>query len=217
MDLDQAYVVQDALTQLRVRLGDVAIGYKVGCTGPGTTKQFGMVGPIRRRLFRSERRSAGAVIEARAHANLAIEGEMAVRIGPDSVVSEMLPVIKLHNYVFRGQNKTLAELVANNGLHAGVVVASPPWPSPLSAAAVHFTMTVRIDGAVRGEGPAWPHEDGPWASIQWLRNHLASCNLMLAPGDLVLSGTSLGLYPVRSGEIVTIEVNGRVAVECRVG
>jgi len=42
MDLDEAYAVQDAVTRLRVRAGDVAAGFKVGCTGPGTVGQFGM-------------------------------------------------------------------------------------------------------------------------------------------------------------------------------
>lgn len=61
MGLDEAYAVQDAVTRLRVRSGDVAIGYKVGCTGPGTTEQLGMVGPISGRLFRSEQRPSGSV------------------------------------------------------------------------------------------------------------------------------------------------------------
>jgi len=117
--LPDAYAVQDAVTRLRVQAGDVAVGYKVGCTGPGTTAQFGMTGPISGRLFRSELRPTGVVIEAQAHANLAIEGEMAVRIGPDGEPAEMLPIIELHNFVFRQQTKTLAELVTNNGVGSG--------------------------------------------------------------------------------------------------
>lgn len=216
MDLDQAYAVQDAVTQLRVDAGDVIIGYKIGCTGLGTTKQFGMFGPIRGRLFRSERRSNAAVIEARAYANLAIEGEMAVLIGSDGQASEMLPIIELHDYIFRGPSNTLAELVANNGLHAGIVTASPPWPAPLATTSGRLGMTVRIDSVIRGEGPAWSHGDGPWLPIEWLRHHLSLHKQELAPGDLVLTGTPLRLYPVRSGETVTVEVDGRVAVECRV-
>ena len=129
--LSDAYAVQDAVTRLRVATADIAIGYKVGCTGPGTTEQFGMTGPISGRLFRSELRSTDVTIEARAHANLAIEGEMAVRIGPDGRPAEMFPIIELHNFVFRRPMKTLAELVANNGLHAGIVMPRSPWPMPI--------------------------------------------------------------------------------------
>ena len=212
--LPDAYAVQDAVTRLRVQAGDVAVGYKVGCTGPGTTAQFGMTGPISGRLFRSELRPTGVVIEAQAHANLAIEGEMAVRIGPDGEPAEMLPIIELHNFVFRQQTKTLAELVTNNGLHAGIVLPLSPWSMPIDNAAC--VMTVRIGGIIQGEGNAWPHGDGPQSSLAWLRGHLASRGMALSPGDLVLTGTPLGLYAVQSGDSVSVAVNGAVAVTCTV-
>ena len=212
--LSDAYAVQDAVTRLRVAAADVAIGYKVGCTGPGTTEQFGMTGPISGRLFRSELRSTDVTIEARAHANLAIEGEMAVRIGPDGRPAEMFPIIELHNFVFRRPTKTLAELVANNGLHAGIVMPRPPWPMPIDR--LPRVMTIRIGGTIRGEGNVWPDGDGPHASIAWLIDHLASRGTTLAPGDLVLAGTALGLYPVQPGDDVSVTVDGTVAVTCRV-
>lgn len=217
IDLDGAYAVQDAVTQLRIGTGDTAIGYKVGCTGPGVVEQFGMRGPISGRLFRSELRQSGTAVEPRAHVNLSIEGEMAVRIGLNGEPDAMLPVIELHNFVFRGRSKTLVELVANNGLHAGVVLATAPWPVPMDGALPPAAMAVRVGGVLMGEGSAWPHQDGPQASVSWLRSHLAARNMELAPGDLVLAGTPLGLYPVRPGNAVTVAVDGRVAVECRIG
>lgn len=217
MDLHEAYAVQDAVTQLRIGAGDAAIGYKVGCTGPGVVEQFGMRGPISGRLFRSELRQSGVLVRAQAHANLAIEGEMAVRIGLNGEPDAMLPVIELHNFVFRGRSKTLTELVANNGLHAGVVLAAAPWPVPMDVAQNPATMAVWVGGVLMGEGSAWPHRDVSPTSVTWLRNHLAARNMGLAPGDLVLAGTPLGLYPVRPGDAVTIAVDGNVAVECRVG
>ena len=53
LEIGEAYAVQDALVSLRVKEGESVIGYKVGCTGPGTTKLFGMQGPIRGTLFLS--------------------------------------------------------------------------------------------------------------------------------------------------------------------
>jgi hypothetical protein len=51
LSLAAAYELQDGVAKLRVASGDRLIGYKVGCTGPGTTQQFGTQGPIRGRLF----------------------------------------------------------------------------------------------------------------------------------------------------------------------
>ena len=46
LDVSTAYSVQDSITQLLIAEGEDVIGYKVGCTGPGTTAQFGMAVPI---------------------------------------------------------------------------------------------------------------------------------------------------------------------------
>src|SRR5260221_5735339 len=78
-----------------------------------------MSGPIHARLFRSEIRNSGEMLQYDAYANLAIEGEMAVRIGTNGGIGAAFPVIELHHFVFRGPRKTLAELVANNGINAG--------------------------------------------------------------------------------------------------
>ena len=45
IDIATAYELQDAVTALRVASGERVIGYKVGCTGPGTRAQFGWMVP----------------------------------------------------------------------------------------------------------------------------------------------------------------------------
>ena len=62
LSLADAYELQDAVAKLRVAAGDRLIGYKVGCTGTGTVQQFGMQGPIRGCLFKSEVRKDGDVL-----------------------------------------------------------------------------------------------------------------------------------------------------------
>ncbi|MDE0784795.1 MAG: hypothetical protein OSB34_16655 [Planktomarina sp.] len=42
LDISNAYAVQDEVVRLRVQEAERVVGYKVGCTGPGTTKLFGM-------------------------------------------------------------------------------------------------------------------------------------------------------------------------------
>ena len=56
MTVAAAYHLQDAVIRLLVDAGENVIGYKVGCTGPGTKVQFGMNGPIRGTLFENEAR-----------------------------------------------------------------------------------------------------------------------------------------------------------------
>ena len=64
LDLEQAYRLQAAIASLRTNGGDRIVGYKVGCTGPGTTQQFGMAGPIRGFLFQSEMHQHGTTLDS---------------------------------------------------------------------------------------------------------------------------------------------------------
>ncbi|MFJ5961122.1 hypothetical protein [Pseudarthrobacter oxydans] len=50
LSLDEAYRVQDEVGALRAPAERV-VGFKVGCTGPGTRAQFGLDGPIRGLLY----------------------------------------------------------------------------------------------------------------------------------------------------------------------
>ena len=134
LDLDQGYAVQDLVASMRIAEGEMRAGYKVGCTGPRVLAQFGMDGPIRGCLFSSELRHNGARLEYGAFAHLAIEGELAARLGEGGRIARVFPVIELHDFVFRGARPGLPELVANNGIHAGVVLPDASLGGDLEAA-----------------------------------------------------------------------------------
>ena len=216
LDLPQAYDLQQAVSTLRVAAGDRVIGYKVGCTGPGTVAQFGIEGPIRGYLYESEIRHTGDELDMAAFAHLAIEGEMALRIGDDGQIAAAFPVIELHHFVFRAPCKTLAELVANNGLNAGIVLPEEAWLSSRTYLAKDALLSVRVNGSVLGSGDLWPLPGGPVASLGWLRRHLAEFTLTLVPGQIVLAGTPLDLYPVKSGDHIAVFIDDELVTQCSV-
>lgn len=159
LSLAEAYELQDMVTKLRIATGDHLIGYKVGCTGPGTVRQFGMQGPIRGCLLESEIRRHGDTLNLENFATLAIEGEMAVRIGPDGTIAAAFPVIELHHFVFRGPGKTLPELVANNGLNGGFVLPHDEWLTSREYIERKGTLSVRINGRTVASGELWPRRE----------------------------------------------------------
>lgn len=217
LDLPQAYALQRAVSALRVAAGDRVIGYKVGCTGPGTVTQFGMEGPIRGYLYESEVRRTGDTLDRAAFAHPAVEGEMALRIGDDGEIAAVFPVIELHHFVFRAPHKTLAELVANNGLNAGLVLPDEAWLSSRTHLAKQATLSVRINDRVVGSGDLWPLPGGPGASLDWLRHHLAAFGLALVPGQIIIAGTPLGLYPVEAGDHIAVFIDDELTVHCLIG
>jgi 2-keto-4-pentenoate hydratase len=216
LDLSDAYALQDAVATLRVSAGDRLVGYKVGCTGPGTVQQFGMEGPIRGCLFESEVRQHGCTVPNNEFANLAIEGEMAVRIGAEGAIAAVFPVIELHHFVFRGTRKTLPELVANNGLNGGGVLPGEDWLRSRDYAGGPGEISVWINDRLVASGGLWPMPGDVQASLDWLRAHLAETDRTLLPDQIILTGTPLGLYPVRPGDRVGVRVDGKTGVECAV-
>jgi 2-keto-4-pentenoate hydratase len=216
LSLDGAYELQDAVAKLRIAAGDRLIGYKLGCTGPGTVQQFGMQGPIRGCLFESEIRRHGDAVNFEDFANLAIEGEMAVRIAPDGTIAAAFPVIELHHFVFRGARKTLPELVANNGLNGGFVLPHDGWLSSKACTERKGTLSVRINSDLVASGTLWSMSGGIESSLTWLRRHLADVGAGLLPGHVVLAGTPLGLYPARRGDRVAVFVDHETAALCSI-
>jgi 2-keto-4-pentenoate hydratase len=216
LSLDDAYAVQAEVASLRAAEGEPVAGYKVGATGPNVREQFGMDGPVRGFLYETELYPSGAELSHASYANLAIEGELAVRLGDDAEIVRIFPVIELHNYVFRSEPRYLQELVANNGLHAGVVLPSTEDAQWHSEEPLDGTLRVEINSRTVGEGPMSGVPGGPAGSVEWLRRNLAAYGLTLYPQQLVLTGTPLGLYPVRPGDSVCVTAEGLGSVEATV-
>jgi 2-keto-4-pentenoate hydratase len=216
LNINDAYAVQMEVARLRCQAGEAIAGYKVGCIGPAVVEQFGMSGPIHGRLFHGELHASGATLPHSAYMNLAIEGEMAVRIGTDGAIAAAFPVIEFHHFCFRGTPRTLGELVANNGINAGAVIPGADVSKPLESWGTARALTVAINANPIDSGDLWAMAGGADEAVDWLRDDLGRHGVSLAPGDLVLTGTPLGLHPVQPGQRVSVSVDGRELVTCQI-
>lgn len=216
LSLEDAYSVQAEVAKLRGVSGEAVAGYKVGATGPGTRGQFGVDGPIRGFLYETELYPSGAELSHTSYANLAIEGELAVRLGEKAEIARVFPVIELHNYVFRSEPPTLQELIANNGLHAGAVLPATDGIEWRGEKPLDGALRVWINGSLVEEGPMSGVPGGPAGSVEWLRRHLPAYDLALRPRQLVLTGTPLGLIPVRPGDSICVSAERLGTVEATV-
>jgi 2-keto-4-pentenoate hydratase len=214
MTINLSYELQDTVTQLRLNEGDSIAGYKIGCIGKDVKEQFGMNGPIRGTLFSSELFSNNAELSASAYCNLAIEAEMAFVIDEDFQIKRVFPVIELHNFIFRAPQKNLPELIGNNGINCGVVV--PVREQHLSIEDLNqlVDLSLRINDSRYSTNQLWPIDDNPLGSLGWLQKNLFFYNKKLAAGQLILAGTTLGLYTVRAGDQISVELNGERILSC---
>ena len=166
LSIDGAYAVQAEVASLRAAEGEPVAGYKVGCTGPNVREQFGMDGPIRGFLYATELYPSGVELSHASYANLAIEGELAVRLGDDAEIARIFPIIELHNYVFWFETPNLQELIANNGLHAGVVLPATEGAQWRGEEPLDGTLRVEINGRTVEEGPMSGVPGGPAGSVE---------------------------------------------------
>jgi 2-keto-4-pentenoate hydratase len=209
----EAYAIQSAIARLRERRGEHVIGYKVGCTSRSIQAQLGVSEPIFGRLFSTQCHPCGVRLSAARFANLAVEGELAVRLGEDvsgrsveedacrAAIAEVFPVIELHHYVLPAAWPRGAWLVASGGLHAGFVLPN----ADARRAGGARRLVVRINDSVVSDTEDAAVLTCPVQSLRWLAGRLADVGLGLERGQVILTGSPLPLFPVGPGSRVVVD------------
>jgi 2-keto-4-pentenoate hydratase len=212
----QAYAVQAEVGRLRERRGERIIGYKVGCTSKPIQEQLKMREPIFGRIFDTGCFRSGATLSHSGFANLAVEGELAVRLGNDlsgAAVSEqacrqaieaVFPVIELHHYVIPPPWSQGLWLIASGGMHAGVVFEE--WGAGGSGVADFAnSLSIRINEFVVEAVEVPETVIRAIGSLRWLAGQLAQLGLQLEKGQMILTGSPMKLYPVAPGSRIVVE------------
>jgi 2-keto-4-pentenoate hydratase len=199
--LDQAYELQFAVARLRQMRGEVLAGYKIGCVSASVQRQLGTNQPVFGHVWASEIHPAGSELRLDSFASLAIEGEVAVTIGADGrSIASVFPVIELHNRVFR-RPPSGVELVANNAIHAGIVV---PEESARLSLSEDLTISVFCDGVMRGSAPGAVFPGGYLEAADQVARHLHRRGLRLLPAQIVLTGTPLPLFDIPFSQCIRV-------------
>jgi len=226
MSVRDAYALQMAVTRLREQRGEPVAGYKVGCVSDVMQAQLGLHCPVFGQVFATEIRRSGSVLNPGDFDGLAIEGELAVRIGrdipnaewlrshPEEAVSSGFGVIELHNYVFRNSPHDAQELIANNAIHAGVLLPEPEPSLTNPQALARASIQVCKNGAVLGRAGGTALPGGPFGSLVRLAEHLAEFGRFLRRGQIVLTGSPLPLYRVASGDRIEVNCDESATVVC---
>jgi len=217
LTVDEAYQVQNMVARLRQERGEVPAGYKVGCVSETMQRQLGLDRPVFGYIWEEELHADGAVIDSSRFDGLAIEGELALRLADDvpsaqwleqnaEVLSEPYIVIELHNYVFRGgPHQAAAELIANNAIHAGVVIPAIATPLRYSMSSLNYAVRVLKNGELLGEKSVQSIQGGPLTSVVRLAEHLSRWGMALRRGQLILTGSPLPLWRVSPGDRIEVE------------
>ncbi len=227
MTIDDAYTLQTAVTRLRENRGERVVGFKVGCTSPAIQQQFGIDQPVFGRLWNSECHVSGVHLPGSQFAQPAIEGEMAVRLAANitsqssdyelmAAIESVFPVIELHNYVFRSATPAVAELIANNAIHAGLVYPSKPLCRDLPQSS-DVRLTIEVNGTLVDSFGGRELGDIVPRSIRWLSDMLRRHDSALTAGQIILTGSLMRLIPVAPESQIRVDAGRWGAVEAEIG
>ena len=209
----QAYALQAEVARLREERGEKVIGYKVGCASEAIQRQLGIHEPIFGRIFDTGCIASGTRLSSAMYAGLAIEGELAVLLGADlpgqslpdgdylSAISAIFPVIELHHYTPPGPWSSCQDLITSNGMHAGFVCADPSAGGPL-APVQGMSIHINENETDRTARP-WTMA-GPATILRWLAGSLDRFGLQLRQGQVILTGSPMGLHPVAPGSRIVV-------------
>ena len=214
LSIDDAYEVQRQVIAARVAQGERVVGYKVGCTSRAIRRQFSLSEPICGRLMAPHVHYGETDLNWHDYVQCAVEPEFVLGIGKDvaaevedetellGAVDWVAPGIEIHNYRFRFGDPTLQELIASNGIHAGLVVGR----QRVSPAQVDFALEgvgLFRGGQLEASGIGAEIMGGPLKSLAWLTNHLVRHGERLRAVQLVIPGSAVELVSVEPGDRIT--------------
>lgn len=221
-DLIQAYAVQDSLHKLMAASGQVVGGWKIALTTPVMQALVGINNPCSGAIFADKIYDSGHKVRASDYVRVAVESEIAVRIGTDvsgndgtftretigEYVADAMAAIEIvddRNWNY--DTADVRDLVANNSFNVGCVLGKPctDWRE-LDFARLQGRM--RINDKIVGEGAGGDVLGHPFEALAWLANHLLGRGNTLRTGDVVLMGSVVATKWPEVGSTIMTELDG---------
>ena len=210
---ENALIIQSNVARLREKRGEQIIGYKVGCISKDTQKKMGFTQPACGYLWKNELFASGVELNKKDYTNPAMEAEFGVILNRDirpdlasfdyilQSIEGVYPLIEIHNLVFYGREPYGAELLANNAIHAGIVIGPE---KKISSKKVETDLKLIYDKEIidTWTNKIWPND--MLSEIEWLVKEQSKKNNYLKKGDLILTGAYGFPVPINDKKLVEV-------------
>ena len=210
---ENALLIQSKVAMLREKRGEEIIGYKIGCISKDTQKKMGFNQPASGYLWNTELQKSGATFDKKDFTNPAMEAEFGVILNRDinpklssfdyilDSIEGIYPLIEIHNLVFYGEEPFGPELLANNAIHAGVVLgAENKVPKNKIETDLKLIYDKKIIDAWTGK--IWPFD--MLSEVEWLIKEQDKKNNFLRKGNLILTGAYGFPVPIKENKLIEV-------------
>ena len=111
------------------------------------------------------------------------------------------PIIEIHNLVFNGDPPFGAELLANNAIHAGVVIGKPTNANTNSETT---DLKLIFDKEIINtwSDKKWPHD--MLSEVEWLVKEQVKIGNILKKGNLILTGAYGLPIPINDKKLIQV-------------
>ena len=210
---EDALLIQSNVAKLREKRGEKIIGYKIGCVSKNTQKKMGFIEPAWGNLWDSELHSNEVILNKINYSNPAMEAEFGVILSRDlkpelasynyilDSIESICPLIEIHNLIFHGDEPYGAELLANNAIHAGIVLGSKTkFPKNKTETDLKLIYDKKIIDTWVNK--IWPID--MLSEVEWLITKQAKINNYLKKGDLILTGAYGFPVPINDSKLIEV-------------
>jgi 2-keto-4-pentenoate hydratase len=209
----EAILIQSSVSKLREKRGEEIIGYKIGCVSKDTQKKMGFTQPAWGTLWKKELHLNGVSLNKKDYSNPAMEAEFGIilnrELKPELIsfeyildsIESIYPLIEIHNLVFYGDSPYGAELLANNAIHAGIILG-PKTESPKSNISTDLKLIYDKKIIDTWSNKKWPHD--MLSEITWLVKEQAKINNNLKKGNLILTGAYGFPVPINDKKLIEV-------------
>ena len=210
---EDALIIQSNVAQLRKKRGEEIIGYKIGCVSKDTQKKMGFTQPACGYLWKSELYQSGITLNKKDYTNPSMEAEFGVILNQDikselasfeyilQSIEGIYPLIEIHNLIFYGNEPYGAELLANNAIHAGVVLG-PETKLPIDKIETNLKLIYDNEITDTWNNKMWPVD--MLSELNWLVKEQAKNNNYLKKGDLILTGAYGFPVPINDKKLIEV-------------
>jgi 2-keto-4-pentenoate hydratase len=158
--------------------------------------------------------NSGVILNKKDYTNPAMEAEFGVILNRDikpdlasfdyilQSIEGVYPLIEIHNLVFYGSEPYGAELLANNAIHAGIIIG--PETKILSEK-VETDLKLIYDNKIidTWTNKIWPND--MLSEIEWLIKEQAKKNNYLKKGNLILTGAYGFPVPINEKKLIQVK------------
>lgn len=218
-----AYRVQLANADRRLREGEKLIGMKIGLTSQGMQKMLNVDVPDYGHLFDRMLLTEGQPCHVSQLIQPKVEGELSFCLnktlkGPGITVADVyeavryvVPSLEIVDSRIQDWKVKLQDTVADNGSSARLMVGSRM--TPIEQVDMRLTgMTLEKNGELVNSGTTAEVWGNPAAAVACLANMLSEFGIELKAGSIVMAGALTAAVPVTAGDVVTASFQGMGSV-----